>query len=77
MKEGIIGPFDFLFCEKCNRHVGDKWYFYHKLKRYTTMTPDQRQSPVLRVKRIPHCFECDTALIQKYVTIECNVEAHA
>jgi hypothetical protein len=77
---GDIGPFDFLFCKACNKHVGMNF----ALKNYSAdidkskITDQDRQNrvaPVVNVKATPFCIECNGPLIQKWISVIVNIES--
>lgn len=76
-----VGPFDFLFCNKCNRHVGDCFFLAH----YRVSTDDKatgvdrknRVAPHVRVEANLKCSFCEGPLIQKYVSVAVTIVMEA
>lgn len=73
--EDGVGPFEFLFCEKCNRHVERYMLDYKDLKavKVGDLSDEDRKkrvAPTIHFKVLPRCVDCNMQLIQKYVTVK-------
>lgn len=73
---GDVGPFHFLFCESCNKHLSE----YPSMRldvlgmgERTEQEKAQRVSPGIKITMRPHCPDCGSKCIQKYVTITVTV----
>lgn len=72
-----IGPLDFLYCIKCDRHV-DSYLPEMKVdidkKAMSEEDKMNRVAPVVNVSMRPICLNCRTPLIQKFVSVTVEVK---
>lgn len=77
MKESVVEPLDYLFCEKCNKHVSTKFHLDGMVvgkKEPTAEDRAKRVAPEVFIKIWPICMVCRTKLIQKFVWVEFQIE---
>jgi hypothetical protein len=74
--EDGVGQLDFLFCEKCDRHVGDSFYLKQIQVSSRPLTEEEKKkrvAPIIDIKAKPMCGVCESPLVQKYVVIKGTV----
>lgn len=67
-----VQPFDFLFCENCDKHVGMNYKFDFEMDKMTESDRTKRMCPIVRWRAI--CEVCKGPLCQKYITVTVNIK---
>lgn len=76
---GPVGPFDFLFCKRCNKHI-DRPPVLQQDMDFGTLTAEDRRNrvaPNVNIKLTPTCPDCRGPLVQKYISVIVNIPGDA
>jgi hypothetical protein len=71
-----VRPLDFLFCPKCEKHIGNQFYLQNISVKTRQATEEERKNRVatIDIKARPVCSKCSTPVIQKYVYVKGTVK---
>lgn len=67
-----VGPLDFLFCERCNKHLEERPGMDWEVQPLEPLSDADRQAricPTIYVKGFPVCPKCGSRVAQKYVSV--------
>lgn len=71
------GPLDYLFCQKCDKHVEEYSLGYNGIENwgpfFNVKDLKDRVMPEIKVRLKPGCITCGSDLIQKYFTVNVTV----
>lgn len=75
---GDVGPFDFLYCKKCERHLDRNPILDFRIDaidyKMSRRGRAERVAPKVNFEVIPTCPDCRGRVIQKYVTVVVNLD---